>query len=132
MKGAVDLAQIVELVQLRPKTIVFIDDNHGNRVEAAHMVPGLEVWDDRRITEILTSTLFSGKDDGKLSRLAQYKILEQKEREKQSFESNVDGFLKSSNIIVEMDYNVDQHIARAVELINRTNQLNFTKLRLAG
>jgi FkbH-like protein len=124
------LMEIVEKVQLRPETVLFIDDSPSNRGEVLEMIPGIQVWDETRIGEILTSSLFKGKDDSGFSRLAQYKLLEQKEREKRSFQSNVNDFLRSSNIVVDIDYDVELYMTRVVELINRTNQLNFTKRRL--
>jgi FkbH-like protein len=124
------LMEIVERVQLRPETVLFIDDSPSNRGEVLEMIPGIQVWDETRIGEILTSSLFKGKDDSGFSRLAQYKLLEQKEREKRSFQSNVNDFLRSSNIVVDIDYDVELYMTRVVELINRTNQLNFTKRRL--
>ena len=43
--------------------------------------------------------------------------------------SNVE-FLRSSDIRVEVEHDIEGHIDRVIELINRTNQLNFTKRRL--
>jgi predicted enzyme involved in methoxymalonyl-ACP biosynthesis len=40
-------------------------------------------------------------------------------------------FFRDSGIQVSIDYDVEANIDRGVELINRTNQLNFTKVRLA-
>ena len=40
-------------------------------------------------------------------------------------------FLRSSGITVEIEHDVEAHLDRAIELINRTNQLNYTKARLS-
>ena len=40
-------------------------------------------------------------------------------------------FLRESDIRVYLEFDVEKHIDRAVELVNRTNQLNFTKNRLS-
>ena len=40
------LAALVEAVQLRAPTIMFIDDNAMNRAEARHFVPGIQVQDE--------------------------------------------------------------------------------------
>jgi hypothetical protein len=42
----------------------------------------------------------------------------------------VEEFLRASDIRVTIDHAIEAHIDRAIELINRTNQLNFTKARL--
>ena len=39
-------------------------------------------------------------------------------------------FLRSCNIVVEIEHDITPHLDRAIELINRTNQLNFIKSRL--
>jgi hypothetical protein len=38
--------------------------------------------------------------------------------------------LRSCNIVVEIEHDITPHLDRAIELINRTNQLNFIKSRL--
>jgi FkbH-like protein len=124
------LAKLIKDVQLRPSTIVFIDDNPANRNEALHFVPGLQIADEKIIPTLLENPLFEGKDDAKLTRLAQYKVLEARAVAKTSTEDNID-FLRKSNIRVTIEYDIDKYIDRAIELINRTNQLNFTKLRLS-
>ena len=67
---------LIEDIQLRPETVLFIDDNPLNRGEAEHFVPGLQVADVDIIPTILASPLFKGKNDEDLSRLNQYKLLE--------------------------------------------------------
>ena len=39
-------------------------------------------------------------------------------------------FLRQSEIRIEIDYAVEPHIDRVIELINRSNQLNYTKVRV--
>ncbi|OUI86200.1 hypothetical protein HK11_00200, partial [Acetobacter sp. DmW_043] len=73
---------------------------------------------------------FSGKDDFRLNRLNDYKLLEKKHGEILNSKGDTDNFLRESHITVEIDYNVEAHIDRVIELINRTNQLNFIKKRL--
>lgn len=124
------LAGLIEQVQLRPETVLFVDDNPSNRGEAAALVPGLQVADEHLVAGLLDDPRFKGKDDASLSRLAQYKVLEKRSAEKVSHATDVHGFLRNSNIRVEIDYDVDPYLDRIVELINRTNQLNFTKKRL--
>ncbi len=125
---------LIEAVQLRPESVLFIDDNSMNLNEALHFVPGLQTADENFIPTMLDSPLFRGKDDTGLSRLQQYKLMERRHADEtvataQAGGSNVD-FLRGSNIRVRIERDVVRHIDRAVELINRTNQLNFTKSRL--
>lgn len=123
--------EIIKNIQLRPESVVFIDDNHMNRAEVLDYIDGIRVEDENYISKIFNDPLYKGKNDSKFSRLMQYKILEQKQKDKT--ESSVDNkdFLRKSDIIVTIDHDVENNIDRVIELINRTNQLNFTKFRLS-
>jgi hypothetical protein len=109
---------------------MFIDDNHLNRAEAAALIPGLQIEDETFIPKLLDDPRFAGKDDAGLSRLQQYRILESKRDARREAKGDNEAFLRASSIRVFIDYNIDPHIDRAIELINRTNQLNFTRHRL--
>jgi len=124
------IAQLVQAVQLRPPTILFIDDNPLNLREALHFVPGLQLASETLIDTMLDDPRFRGKDDHALTRLTQYKLLEQRQAEQASSGGDTREFLRGSGITVRVLHDLDAHIDRIVELINRTNQLNFTKLRL--
>lgn len=127
-KGA-RIAALIESVQLRPSTVMFIDDNPSNRAEAAAFVPDLQVETEQFIPTMLADPRFAGKDDSKLIRLSQYKLLETRKRDETASGGNED-FLRSCDIRVSIEFDVLANIDRAIELINRTNQLNFTKKRL--
>ena len=128
-KGA-RVAAMVEAIGLRPPTVMFIDDNANNRGEVAAAVPGIVVADEMFIPQIAGHPMFRGKDDAGLTRLAQYKLLEQKKRDEVAAPGSNTEFLRSCAIKVTIEHDLDRHIDRVVELINRTNQLNFTKQRL--
>jgi FkbH-like protein len=121
---------IVDAVQLRAPTIMFIDDNHANRGEARAAVPGIEVADETIITRIRDDPFFRGKSYNGLTRLKQYKLLEEKVVSKTRFNGDNREFLKQSAIRVRIVSELDDKLDRIVELINRTNQLNFTKRRI--
>ncbi|WP_428395314.1 HAD-IIIC family phosphatase [Lichenicoccus sp.] len=123
------LKALVEAVQLRPATILFIDDNAMNRNEALHFLPEIQVASDTIIPTLLEAPLLAGKPGSGLERLGQYKVMESR-REAQSASADNKAFLRASNIQVTVEHNVEAHLDRAIELINRTNQLNFTKRRL--
>lgn len=123
------IRQIIAHCQLRPESVLFIDDNPSNRSEAVAAVSGLRAADETIIVTMLEDPLFTGRDDSALERLAQYKSLESKAIERQSH-SDVTAFLRESSIEVETDFDVAPYTDRIIELINRTNQLNFTKKRL--
>jgi FkbH-like protein len=128
-KGA-RVAALVETVGLRPQTVMFIDDNPSNLAEVAAAVPGILVADANFVRAISGHPMFAGKDDVELTRLAQYKLLEQKKHDALTSPLDNTEFLRDCNIQVILEYDVEKHIERVVELVNRTNQLNFTKRRL--
>jgi FkbH-like protein len=128
------VAQLIESIGLRPPTVMFIDDNPMNLNEAKHFVPGIQVADPSILEGLLDHPSFRGKSDPDLTRLNQYRLLEKRYQDesaaKSAGTSNYD-FLRSSNISVRIEFDIKNHIDRAIELINRTNQLNFTKKRLS-
>jgi FkbH-like protein len=123
------LAALVEAVQLRAPTVLFIDDNPHNLAEARHFVAGIQLAGPEILPGLLENPLLRGKDDAALTRLAQYRLLQRRQTEAAAAGDATD-FLRASNITVEIDFDVARHLDRAIELINRTNQLNFCKRRL--
>jgi FkbH-like protein len=124
------ISQIISKFQLRPSTVLFIDDNPLNRAEASHLIPGLQVADVDILPGILNDPRFVGKADDKLTRLKQYRLLETRAKDMPVSGGDNEDFLRASEIQVEILQDIEENIDRAIELINRTNQLNFTKKRL--
>jgi FkbH-like protein len=123
------LAALIETAQLRPASVLFIDDHPHNLAEAVHFVPGLQVAGPGILDNLLDHPLLRGKDDSGLTRLAQYRLLQRRQADAAGT-ADATAFLRESGITVEIDFDVLPHLDRAIELINRTNQLNFTKQRL--
>ncbi len=125
------IKEIIRDFQLRPENVLFIDDNKHNLKEASFYNNNLNIKEPSFINDILSHPAFKGKNDFEHSRLKQYKILEEKNKHKQIYTSNTD-FLASSNIKVFFDKNTLQNFNRVEELIERTNQLNYTKNRASS
>jgi FkbH-like protein len=124
------IAAQVRAFALRPPSILFIDDNPANLQEALHFVPGLQVADAGCVGQLLDDPRLQGREDAGLTRLAQYRLLEQRFHALAETGGDARAFLRDSRICVQILHDVAPHLDRAVELINRTNQLNFTKQRL--
>jgi FkbH-like protein len=122
---------IVESCQLRPESVLFIDDNPSNLAEVAQAVPGIITAGVAFIKMIAGHAMFRGKVDMGLTRLAQYKILEEKQQDYARSSGDNATFLRNSNIKVTFEHNVEAHFDRVFELLVRTNQLNFTKIRFS-
>jgi FkbH-like protein len=125
------LARLVEAVQLRAPTVMLIDDNPMNLGEAQHYVPGIQVADDGFVAGLLENRLFTGKPDAEMGRLKQYKTLEKRQADQVAAGGDNTAFLRESGLVVTIEHDFEKHLDRAIELINRTNQLNFTKSRLS-
>ncbi|MFK7836997.1 MAG: hypothetical protein AB8B60_12315 [Sulfitobacter sp.] len=124
------IAAMLKQVGLRARSVLFIDDNPMNLAQAAHINPGLNVALPSVIAKLRDAPQLWGKDDPDLGRLAQYKLKERKAQAEDVTDGDSISFLRGSGVKVFVDYDVEAHLDRAIELINRTNQLNFTKQRL--
>jgi FkbH-like protein len=131
-KGA-SIAALIDALQLRSANCVFIDDNPAVLAEAAFACPGLICLNTpAELAARLDSEALRGRDDPELARLAQYRTLADRHDRKQVSGLGVEDFLRQSDIRIEIDYEVEPHIDRVIELINRSNQLNYTKVRVEG
>lgn len=119
----------IEAIGLRPPTVLFIDDNWQNLHQALDLIPGINIAEPAIISQLLDHPQLKGKPDLDLTRLQQYKNNEKKFVEQKTSGSNIE-FLRKSDIKVYFEYDLEKNIDRVIELINRTNQLNFTKSRL--
>lgn len=127
-KGA-RVENLISSMALRPSNVLFLDDNPSNLAEAEFISPEIMVAGPEIITDLKAIVKTIGKDDTDLSRLNQYRILEKKREDAGGFVSNVD-FLKQSNIRIQFSKLDEEAVPRIAELIQRSNQLNFTKKRI--
>jgi FkbH-like protein len=129
-KGS-SIAALIEALQLRPANVVFIDDNPSVLAEAAYNCPGLVCLESPcQLAAQLECEHLRGSADPELTRLAQYKLLSVRYDKLQTSGLSNEDFLRQSDIRVEIDYSVEPHIDRIIELVNRSNQLNYTKIRI--
>ena len=120
------IKKLIKDMALRENNVLFIDDNDSNLNEALHYCPEISCISASCCDDILDNVNLQGKKDLQLSRLKQYKQLEQRTIESESY-SNNEEFLMNCNIQVQIvDYSPDL-FDRAYELVDRTNQLNYTK-----
>lgn len=118
---------IIADCQLRAPNVAFIDDNATNRGEVEFYNPEIMTFDSAEAFERELDWCQYKEDNGK--RLKQYKLLETKKEYRNECSDNLD-FLRKSNIRVQFINDLEPVKERVVEMIGRTNQLNFTKLRV--
>lgn len=127
------VATIIADMQLRAADILFVDDNPLNLEAARFLSPDLQTLDirdpdaDARLAAILTDQPASR------NRLADYRSLERKKQDRRAAPAASDeDFLRACEIRAcapPMMANLD-FLDRIVELINRSNQLNYTRSRV--
>jgi len=129
-KGPI-IRELLEKMQLRAPNALFLDDNPINRAEALFYNPDLQVADPADLPTLAPRLRASGKPDPGLSRLEQYKLLERQQQARSAYHDNL-AFLRDSRVRVEFREGptVLPDLDRIEELINRSNQLNFTKQRV--
>lgn len=126
-KGEI-VKSLLEEIKLRAENVLFVDDNQSNRAEVEYYNKGITCIHPDDLQEMLKSQAFEGKDDKEHSRLKQYHVMEQRSEAETKFSSNED-FLRSSHIKIKISSDCIAQEERIFELIQRTNQLNYTKIR---
>lgn len=121
---------MLERMGLRAENALFLDDNHLNLEEATFFNAGIMCFDaNKDFSDLLAHPHLKGKDDGEHSRLKQYRVMEGKFDEMKSSGLSNENFLRQSEIKIRIITDIDDKMDRVLELLNRTNQLNFTKVR---
>lgn len=131
-KGAA-VARIINDMQLRPHDVVFVDDNPLNLREVKFELPDIRVIDATEVTELQTflDDVLRATEGG-TSRVERYRILEQKRTDQTASAGSNEDFLRTCGIKMTVLERADNlpYAGRIEELINRTNQLNYTKSRV--
>ncbi len=132
-KGPV-IKELLEAMQLRAPNALFLDDNPVNRREAEFYNPGLQTADPAGLPALGPGLRALGQPDPEFSRLKQYQLLERQQQARAQYEGDNLAFLRAAGIQIEFREGPDVRpdLARMEELINRSNQLNFTKKRVSA
>ena len=125
----VRVKQIISEMQLREQNVLFIDDNKLNLEEVKSECQQILSSEPDCLNDLYDFFFSKEKTDLRHDRLKQYKVLEKKNEFKAKIGSN-ERFLRESDIRVTIKHDCIKHIKRICDLINRSNQLNFTKIRL--
>lgn len=132
-KGAV-VQQMIADMQLRPQNVLFVDDNPHNLREVAAASPEIHVVDARLPEcDVLLQRIADDNAHISKSRVADYRLLETKIGEREGNALSDEAFLLQSGIHATFSDRMDnlEFAERIEELINRSNQLNYTNSRAA-
>ena len=119
---------IIDSMKLRDVNVLFVDDNVQNLEEVKHFCPGIMTATPGALGALYAEAAIAPKTDASHKRLKQYKVLQEKEVSREAFASNED-FLMSCNIRVEIHSDCANQLDRIADLVIRSNQLNYTKIR---
>ena len=127
------IRQIIADMQLRAANVLFIDDNIHNLEGARAALPEIQILDatapdaDRVLARILAL-----QPVGAGSRLAKYRQLEARARDRAAIGGSDEAFLRGCAIQACAPFLMDNldFAPRVAELINRSNQLNYTASRV--
>lgn len=125
---------LIRDMQLKPEHCLFIDDNDINLAEAKAVLPKLHTLDAKSdACDAFLLELVERHAHVRKSRVEEYRSLQSRVVEGLSFDGSREGFLKSCDIRVAIASSSDliDFAPRIEELINRTNQLNYLKTRVA-
>lgn len=122
------ISKLIKDMGLRPVNCLFIDDNVVNLNEAKFYEKDLMNAEPIILPEIKAFLDSTTPSDLIHKRLKNYQVLEKKQAAKEEASDNL-AFLYSSDTRVEIHRDVMEHIERISELVARTNQLNYTKVR---
>lgn len=129
------IAAIIEDMQLRAANVLFVDDNPVNLNEVRFCLPDIQTLDITRPDADAWLADQLAQQTGTRSRIADYRMLEAKKRDRVADASlSNEDFLRSCEIRVCTPYGMEalDHVDRIAELINRSNQLNYTQSRVAA
>jgi FkbH-like protein len=134
---AQNLVQLVEQLNLGLDAAVFIDDNPVERDRIRTALPAVLVpdWPASPLyycsalaaLDCFDTPVVSGEDR---NRTAMY--VAERERRRLREELDLDGWMHGLNIVIRVAEMSEAHLARATQLLNKTNQMNLSTRRLSA
>jgi FkbH-like protein len=122
--------EIVEAFNVGADTVAVIDDSPFERAEIAERCPGVRVYADEQALELPDLPEFRPAiSEESARRRLSYKTEEAREITRASFADDYESFLRSCAIVAEVARPAEDNLARVHELVQRTNQLNFSGRR---
>ncbi len=118
---------IADRLNIALDTFVFVDDNPFERDEVTSALPMVTCLDPREIGTIADQPRFHGSQTAEArSRRMMYREAMLREREEHRFGTDFFGFLRSCAMELRILRYTREHFDRVSELVQRTNQLNFS------
>lgn len=121
------IGEIARQLDIGLDTFIFIDDNPFEREEVARAHPSVEVLAETELASLAVHQRVQGsKTTEAAKRRFMYQQAETRRTAAISFGEDYIGFLRSCHIELDIFDVIDDSTNRIVELVQRTNQLNFS------
>jgi FkbH-like protein len=121
------IKQIAEALNIGLDTFAFIDDNPFEREEVAAVLPQVLCLDSADVAPLAADGRFQGSTSSEArARRRMYKEAIQREEEQEQYSGDYLAFLRTCGIQLEIGGYTPDDFDRAAELVQRTNQLNFS------
>jgi FkbH-like protein len=121
------VAQIIKAIDIGADTVLFIDDNPFERAEVKDAVAGVEVLPDSALATLVDHPRLQGAVTAESrTRRQMYREAIVRETTAESYGDDYLAFLRDCDIHVEIRRDTPEDFDRIVELVQRTNQLNFS------
>ena len=119
--------KIVTTINIGIDTIIFIDDNPFERSEVATAHPSVEIFDENCFATLADYPRLQGAVTSESrQRRSMYQTAITREQAQAGFDGDYYEFLRSCELIVTIRVPREKDHERIVELVQRTNQLNFS------
>jgi FkbH-like protein len=119
--------ELIEAFNVGADTIAVIDDSAFERAEISERCPGVRVYAETVYTSMLEMPEFRpALSEESAKRREFYRTEERRVVEKTSFGGDYESFLRDCNIKVDVRRTTRETVPRSHEVIQRTNQLNFS------
>lgn len=121
------VAAIVKALNIGIDSVIFVDDNPFERAEVSEVWPAVEVLADSAIETLAGHPRLQGAVTAESrSRRQMYKEAAARDQAEEKFGDDYTSFLQSCAIVVAMREPISEDFDRIAELVQRTNQLNFS------
>ena len=119
--------QIAKSIDIGADTLIFVDDNPFERAEVAQAVPGVEVLPETAIATLIGHPRLQGAVTAESKqRRKMYQQAIAREQTAAGYGDDYLAFLRDCEIRTEIRRDAPHDFDRIVELVQRTNQLNFS------
>ncbi len=127
---SISVHRIINNFNIAPDTVVFIDDSAFEREEVLSQHPEVRVIDSIYYNQLLSQPAFSPEISTESHlRREFYKNQGKRKKNKNNFDGDYLSFLRESKIIINIEFADSDNLDRIHELVQRTNQMNFSGTR---